>query len=202
MTVSPSGKCWRDAVRQRTLDEDRAAFLHGQRPPSAVFILGYFCSGGEEEARAASQQEHNTPHRKAQDPLRIPVKRHLDGCPSNFLWCALPSAVKGVEGRTKRAVLRISTCYGHTRVAAGDSRPVGDACHALIDAHVAGLKGGDGEGALVDLHARQGVAVQGTASEAPGNGCRRRTGRAQQTSSRASTLNQGGGLREERWIWS
>lgn len=54
-------------------------------------------------------------------------------------------------------------------MAAGDGRPVFQACHALIDANMAGLEGGDGEGALAELHTGQGVQVQGKASEAPGN---------------------------------
>lgn len=75
----------------------------------------------------------------------------------------------------KGVILRIRTCYCYTRPAAGDGRPVGQACHALIDAAVAGLKGGDGEGAGVDLQTGQGVLVQGETSEAPRNHRRRRT---------------------------
>lgn len=35
---------------------------------------------------------------------------------------------------------------------------------------MAGLKGGDPEGATVEVHTGQRVPVQGAASEAPGNG--------------------------------
>lgn len=86
-----------------------------------------------------------------------------------------PSALKRVLSTYTGVILHIRTCYGHTRVAAGDGRPVFQACHTLIDANMAGLEGGDGEGALAELHTGQGVQVQGEASEAPGNLRRRRT---------------------------
>lgn len=40
------------------------------------------------QQHAVSQQEYNTPHRKAQGSLRILVKRHLEGCP-NKNYCSL-----------------------------------------------------------------------------------------------------------------
>lgn len=66
-------------------------------------------------------------------------------------------------------ILRIRTCYGHACEAAGDGQPAVGLCHTLIDACMAGLKGGDGEGALAELHTRQGVLIQGKTSKAPGN---------------------------------
>lgn len=75
-----------------------------------------------------------------------------------------------------------------------------EACHTLIDPGVAGREVGDGEGVLSELHARRGVPVQEEASEAPGDGRRRRTYRAEQTERRAGTLNHRAGLRQEGGI--
>lgn len=83
-------------------------------------------------------------------------------------------ALKWDEVCTEGVIPCIRTCYVHAREAAGDGRPVVEARHALIEANMARLKGGDGERAAVELHARQRVLVQGKASEAPGHRRRRR----------------------------
>lgn len=102
----------------------------------------------------------------------------------------------------KGAIFRIRTCYSHTCQAAGDGRPVAQACHALVGAGMAGLQGGDGEGALTDLQTRQIVLAQGKTSEPPGDHRRGRTHQAAQIGNRALSLNQGGGLRAERRVVS
>lgn len=160
------------------------------------------------QQQAGSQQEHNTPHRKARGSLRMLVKRHLEGCLSENYHFLLRRSAAGCRGQPfppgcstisglpflkaasslslclgfemstsvhKWVIPRIRTCYCHTRPPAGDGRPVAQVCHALIDTGVAGLKGGDGEGAGVDLQTREGVLIQGETSKAPRNHRRWRT---------------------------
>lgn len=107
-----------------------------------------------------------------------------------------------VRSMHTRVILYIRTCYGHTCQTAGDSRPVVQARHTLIEPNVARLKRGDGEGSSIGLHTRQTASIQWKASEAPGNHSWWRTHQAAQTSNRSLLLNQGFRLRAEGGILS